>query len=66
METKTKIICTTICSVISTLVLGEVFGNAISRPIAAWKYGRTTMGIGVAVVDALHHNIVKSKKEEEA
>ena len=58
METKTKIICSTICSVIGTLVLGEVFGNAISRPIAAWKYGRVTASIGVAVVDAIHHTIV--------
>ena len=37
MNTKTAIICATIKGVVTALVLGEVFGGCISRPIAAWK-----------------------------
>lgn len=37
MEDTTKIICTAISSIVTALILGEVFGNAISKPIAVWR-----------------------------
>lgn len=37
MESTTKTICVTVSSIVTALVLGEMFGNCISRPIAAWK-----------------------------
>ena len=39
MDGTAKVVCTTVSGIITALVLGEVFGNAISRPIAAWRGG---------------------------
>ena len=35
--TNTKIICKTISGIVMMLIVGEVFGGVISRPIAAWR-----------------------------
>ena len=68
MESTTKIICTTISGIVTALVLGEVFGNAISRPIAAWRGSNVSAEkIGV-LFDVMNKRIcnLEEKKEEEA
>ena len=65
MESTTKVICATISGIVTALVLGEVFGNCISRPIAAWRGTR-----GMASIHHVHYPEYRSysneKKEEEA
>lgn len=67
MEGTTKVICTTVSSIITALVLGEVFGNCISRPIAAWKGAGVSKSKVAELFCSLNDRVCKlEKKEEEA
>ncbi len=69
MEGKTKIICTAVSSIITALILGEVFGSAISRPIAAWKGAGISKSKLAELLDVMNQRICdlegKTKKETE-
>lgn len=43
---RTKLVCTTVISIVSMLILGEMFGRVISNPILACKNGRRSYGVG--------------------
>lgn len=68
MDGTTKVICTTVSGIITALVLGEIFGNAISRPIAAWRGGNVSASRIAELFDVMNKRIcdLEEKKEEEA
>ena len=68
MESTTKIICATISHIVTALVLGEVFGNAVSRPIAAWRGSNVSASKIATMFDVMNKRIcnLEEKKEEEA
>ena len=68
MDGTVKVICTTVSGIITALVLGEIFGNAISRPIAAWRGGNVNASRIAELFDVMNKRIcdLEEKKEEEA
>ena len=68
MNSTAKVICTMVSGIITALVLGEVFGNAISRPIAAWRGGNVSASKIATMFDVMNKRIcnLEEKKEEEA
>ena len=70
MDGTAKVICTTVSGIITALVLGEVFGNAISRPIAAaaWRGTNVSAEKIAELFDVMNQRIcnLEEKKEEEA
>ena len=66
MESTTKIICSTISGIVTALVLGEVFGNCISRPISAWRGVRYTLpSYHARYPEYRSYRNIKEKEEEE-
>lgn len=66
MESTAKVICTTVSGIVTALILGEVFGNVISRPIAAWKGSNINKSKLVEMLDLLHQRICDLEKEKGA
>jgi len=68
MESMTKIICTAVSGIVTALVLGEVFANAVSRPIAAWRGPKIDKTRLIDLIDVMNQRIcdLEDKKEEEA
>lgn len=68
MDGTAKVVCTTVSGIITALVLGEVFGNAISRPIAAWRGSNVSASKIATMFDVMNKRIcnLEEKKEEEA
>ena len=66
MGDTTKVICTTVSSVFTALILGEVFGNVISRPIAAWRGGPISRSKLATLLESLNTRLctLEEKKEE--
>jgi hypothetical protein len=70
MNETTKVICTTVSGIVTALVLGEVFGNAISRPIAAWRQRKNQVNVTnlASLIDVMNQRICdleeKINKEE--
>ena len=65
MENKTLIICKTISGIVTTLVVGELFGGIVSRPIAAWRLKHV---VNDRVIESLDQRItdLENKNEDEA
>lgn len=70
MNETTKVICNVISGIVTALVLGEVFGNAISRPIAAWRQRKNQVNVTnlASLIDVMNQRICdleeKINKEE--
>lgn len=65
---KTKYICVTISTIISTLVIGEVLGGAVSRPIAMAKGKKINVENLASLIDVMNQRIcdLEDKIEKEA
>jgi hypothetical protein len=68
MDGTAKVVCMTVSGIITALVLGEVFGNAISRPIAVWRGTNVSAEKIGTLFDVMNQRIcnLEEKKEEEA
>lgn len=70
MNETTKVICTTVSVIVSALVLGEVFGNAILRTKAAWRQRKNQVNVPnlASLIDVMNQRICdleeKINKEE--
>ena len=62
-----KVICKTIYAVVAALVIGEVFGNCISRPIAAYRGDKIDPCKLTTLLQSMMDRITKleEKKEED-
>lgn len=63
---KTKLVCGTVVSVISILVLGEMFGKVISRPITVWRVKQSGVNVEnlVTMLDVFNQRICKIEEKE--
>ena len=69
MESTTRFVCVTVAGVITVLVVGEVFGCAISRPITAWKGVCISPTKVVSLFDVMNQrisNLEEKQKGQEA
>ena len=64
----TKNIGVTLMTIVATLVVGEMFGNVVSKSITAWKRKGMNVENIVMMFDAMNQRIcnLEEKKEIEA
>ena len=58
-----KLICKTATGIVSTLVMGELLGSVISKPIAAWRM-KNTDTIQVDGLMDLIEDIIKGREDD--
>ena len=66
MENKTMIICRTVYAIVAVLIVGEVLGGCVSRPIAAWKGSGINKNNLAEFLASMNNRICELEKEEEA
>ena len=68
MGETTKTICAAVITIVSVLVVGEVLGNAVSRPIQTWRRRGVNVEQLAELIAVLNQRIcnLEEKKEIEA
>ena len=60
-----RYISSAMVSAVTIMVLGEIFGGAVSRPIAAWRVTRMAEAKVFERIDAIEQQLSKLLEEEE-
>lgn len=60
---KTRYICVAISTIITTLVIGEVLGGAVSRPIAMAKGKNINVENLASLIDVMNQRICRLEEE---
>ncbi len=62
---KTKLICGTVMSVVAILVVGEMFGKVISRPITVWRVKQSGVNVEnlATMFDVFNQRICKIEEK---
>ena len=61
-----KAICTAIASITTALVVGEVIGGAVSRPVAAWRSRQVNLERMAALIEVMNQRICNLEEKKVA